>query len=571
MARIYPELTDAQLDELKSQAEANVYKCFRSSLDEKYIVIHSQSYVAKCKDGGHKDGEADFVIFSANYGLLIVEVKGGGVMYDPKIGWSSIDVNNKVNEIKNPIEQAKNQKFAILEQLKSDPMWMKMNRRIPIGHAVLFPDINSVKSLKLPECPKEIIGSKAVLKNVNGWLENVYKYWNGTNNTPLGEDGLQVVEQILCSPIYVRPLLRDILDADDKQRIQLTNEQASVLRTLARCRRAGIVGAAGTGKTILATEKARILASKKDTKVLIICYNKALGVTLKKQFTLNKQVLACTFHQFCLYCIDLCVKKGITNPLEQAKREMPNDDYYNIQLPLAAYYAIEELKDELRFDAIIIDEGQDFGEEYWLPLDIALRESENSWLYVFYDENQRLYSRASTFPIAQNDTFPLTRNCRNAKPVHELAYKYYDGEPVDDSGIDGIKPIPLEADSYQAQAKQIIKFIVKLINDENVKPESIAVLVACTNSTNKKSIYDLLCAEKLPENVFWSIEEHFSKKSVLIDTVKRFKGLERDVIFLWVNQESIVDDALMYVGISRAKSALYVVGDRESLQDIGFH
>ena len=326
MARIYPELTAAQLDELQSRAEADVYKCFRDTLDEKYIIIHSKSYVAKRKDGGHKDGEADFVIFSAKYGLLIVEVKGGGVIYDPKTGWSSIDGNGRVNKIKDPIAQAKSQKYAILSQLQSDQMWTRMNRRIPIGHAVLFPDIDSGKSLDLPECPKEIVGSKAVLKNIERWLDTVYQYWNGTNNIPLGGDGLQVIEQILCRPIYVRPLIRDILEADDKQRIRLTNEQASVLRMLARHKRAAIVGAAGTGKTILATEKARMLAST-GANVLMLCYNKALGVTLNKKFAQNKKVLACTFHQFCQHCISLCMKKGTSDPLIRAKVEAPNDDY----------------------------------------------------------------------------------------------------------------------------------------------------------------------------------------------------------------------------------------------------
>lgn len=566
MARIYPILTSLQLDELQSQAEADVYKCLRDNLSEKYIVIYSKSYIAKRKDGGYKDGEADFVVFSAKYGLLIIEVKGGGVKYDPKTGWSSIDRNGNVNEIKNPAVQAKGQKFAILSQLQSDQKWKSMNKRIPIGHAVLFPDVDSVKALDLPECPNEIVGGKAVLSSIEKWLDSVYQHWKGTDNIPLGDDGLQMVERILCHPIYVRPLFRDILESDDKKRIQLTYEQASVLRTLSRHKRAAIVGAAGTGKTILATEKARMLSAQ-GANVLMLCYNKALGVTLKKQFVDSEHILACTFHQFCNYCVSLCEKKGTSDPMNRAKLEVPNDNYYDIQLPLAASYAIEELTDELQFDAIVIDEGQDFGEEYWLLIEMALGSSENSWLYIFYDENQRLYSRVSSFPVPHHDTFPLTKNCRNAKPVHKLAYRYYEGEPVDDSGIDGINPIPIASNSVQLQAKQIGSIMTKLIHDEGVNPESIAVLVA---SDSKDYLYSLLSAETLPRSVVWSIEEHFQKNSVLIDTVKRFKGLERDVIILWVNQKVVFNDALMYVGISRAKSILYVVGESESLKSLGF-
>ena len=84
----------------------------------------------------------------------------------------------------------------------------------------------------------------------------------------------------------------------------------------------------------------------------------------------------------------------------------------------------------------------------------------------------------------------------------------------------------------------------------------------------KEHFYDLLRRESLPRPVRWSREEHFQDGSVLMDTVRRFKGLERDVIFLWLDQASVGEDALMYVGISRAKSVLYVVGDNESLSSL---
>lgn len=562
MARLYPILSDCQLRELSSQAEANVYRCCRDSLDDSYVIIHGKSYVAPRKDGGHKDGEADFVIFSANHGLLTIEVKGGGVSYDPATGWRSVDRTGQSHEIKDPVAQAKGHKYAILNQLQSDQAWTSLRRRIPLGHAVLLPDIASVTTIRLPECPDEIIGGNAALRDLAGWLDRVFRYWSGPDYTPLGADGLRVVKRVLCNPIDVRPLLRDILAADNRLRIRLTNEQASVLRTLGRHKRAAIVGAAGTGKTILAVEKARMLADL-GANVLLLCYNKALGATLNRQFISPSRVLACTFHQFCQSCARKCVEAGRPNPIARAKAEVPNDDYFDIQLPLAAFYAIEELGDVLRFDAIVIDEGQDFGEEYWLPVEMALRSSNDSWLYVFYDENQRLYSRVSSFPIPELYTYPLTKNCRNSNPVHDLAYRYYEGEHTEASGIEGVYPVAVKSHSAESQAKQIARHITRLIHDENVSPKSIGVLVA---GHPKEHFYDLLRNKSLPRPARWSREEHFKDESVLMDTVKRFKGLERDVIFLWLDQSSVGEDALMYVGISRAKSALYLVGDGESLK-----
>ena len=96
MAKIYPVLTDSQLRNLPSQAEAKVYCRLRDDLSDAFLIIHGKSYVATRRDGSHGDGEADFVIFCARHGLLTIEVKGGGVAYNPETGWMEgpqIDIN----------------------------------------------------------------------------------------------------------------------------------------------------------------------------------------------------------------------------------------------------------------------------------------------------------------------------------------------------------------------------------------------------------------------------------------------------------------------------------------------
>ncbi|MDY0167231.1 MAG: NERD domain-containing protein [Thermoguttaceae bacterium] len=564
MAKIYPVLTDSQLRNLPSQAEAKVYCRLRDDLSDDFLIIHGRSYVATRRDGSHGDGEADFVIFSASHGLLTVEVKGGGVAYSPETGWQSVDRLGNTHGIKDPVAQARSQKYAFLGQLQMHREWNVLRRRIALGHAILLPDVDRVEGIALPECPHEIVGGSRALQDVAVWLSQVYGYWEGDDCMPLGLDGLRVVEQALCHAVHVRPLLRDVLEDDNAVRLRLTAEQASVLRTLGRRRRAGIVGAAGTGKTILALEKARMLANA-GARVLLLCYNKPLGAVLNRQFAPAGKVFASTFHQFCQHCCRRSVEAGRSDPMVRVQAEVPADDYFDIQLPLAAFYAIEGLGDELRFDAVVIDEGQDFGEEFWLPVEMALKSSEDSWLYVFYDENQRLYSRVSSFPIPESETYPLTKNCRNSKPVHDFAYRYYDGAPADDSGIAGVDPVALAASNPRTQAQKIARKVTELIHDEAVPPSEIAVLVA---GHPKEQYYDLLSSETLPRPAKWSREEHFQEQSVLMDTVRRFKGLERDVIFLWLDGESAAEVAVMYVGISRAKSVLYVVGDPESLEQL---
>jgi len=75
-----------------------------------------------------------------------------------------------------------------------------------------------------------------------------------------------------------------------------------------------------------------------------------------------------------------------------------------------------------RFEAV--DEGQDFEEEWWAALTSLLADPDDSILYIFYDDNQRLYKRDAAFPIT-SDPFHLTRNCRNTKQIHESVMMFH--------------------------------------------------------------------------------------------------------------------------------------------------
>ena len=72
MARMVPELNDAQLKRVegKSKAEAKFYRACRDQLDSNYLVLFSLALVVEpgaCPD----DAEADFVVFDRRRGMLV--------------------------------------------------------------------------------------------------------------------------------------------------------------------------------------------------------------------------------------------------------------------------------------------------------------------------------------------------------------------------------------------------------------------------------------------------------------------------------------------------------------------
>jgi len=101
-----------------------------------------------------------------------------------------------------------------------------------------------------------------------------------------------------------------------------------------------------------------------------------------------------------------------------------------------------------------------------------------------------------------------------------------------------------------------------------VKPEDISVLILNSSGITKNATE--LKSEALPDSAEWILKGFQGKNNVLIDTVKRFKGLESEIVFLWGIDDIHLNPSedLLYVGISRAKSILYLVGSNASLEII---
>ena len=152
-------------------------------------------------------------------------------------------------------------------------------------------------------------------------------------------------------------------------------------------------------------------------------------------------------------------------------------------------------------------------------------------------------------------------------PIHRAGYAYYTGEYVDEPDLNGqeIERVAVDGDAEQAAA---IASIVRNLIDKGVSAEEIAVLLA---KRNKLSLYKLIQGHRLPLGASWSIEAHRQPNSVLVDTVARFKGLESPVVLLWIGDEVVFDGQweTVYVGTTRAKSLLYIIGSKSSTTAIG--
>lgn len=434
-----------------------------------------------------------------------------------------------------------------------------------VGYAVFLPDVGDAERLRGPDAPGEIIGDRGDLSALGAWVDRAFGYWASEGpGRPIGRNGIDVLVALFARASTTRPLLSARIADEDEARLTLTEQQASILDVLRRQRRVMIAGGAGTGKTLIAREKATRLASE-GLRTLLLCYNRGLADHLREQSVGIEGLDVATFHQVCHRWIARAKERLGRDLLSDARNALPGADEFHQQMPLALANAVDALGP--RYDAIIVDEAQDFGDEYWLPLEMMLTKLDEAMLYVFLDENQDIYRRSSNIPVP-GEPMVLDRNCRNTDAIHSAAYRYYMGSPVEPPQISGVEVERLVAADLTAQSKAIGGVVTRLLMDEAVEPHDIAVLL-CDPSDRlerERALQNL----PLPKTAKLGRIEDFEKGRLTVDTVARFKGLERGVIILWAfdRPNLITDRETLYVGMSRAKSVLYLCGTRTACDRI---
>lgn len=195
-----------------------------------------------------------------------------------------------------------------------------------------------------------------------------------------------------------------------KKKIEkLTNEQLKIIQFLKYHKRVIISGCAGSGKTLVAAEKA-IRLDKAGIKTLILCHNPYLAEYIKTLITgTGVEVFDFTNWVFYLNSNFASYYNDWSEYVEPIESEIN-----------AAFDILS--KGTINYDAIIVDEGQDFRELWWLLVESAL--SESKILYIFHDDNQSLLPFRANYPIKQSP-FSMSRNCRNAGKIFEIVRKFH--------------------------------------------------------------------------------------------------------------------------------------------------
>jgi hypothetical protein len=315
---------------------------------------------------------------------------------------------------------------------------------------------------------------------------------------------------------------------------------------------------------VLALEKARELAAD-GYKTLVTCYNRPLADYLKLNLASEENIVVLNVHQIAKRFIDAANSATKRDLIEEIRGTHRNADLWDVIMPIALWDAADFV--ETRFDAIVCDEGQDIPEDFWMPLQRILSDFDNSPFFIFRDENQDIFKR-TTSNVFEEVPFNLDINCRNTFEIHSYAYQNYRGPVVTAPNISNIPITNLLNRGLVEQSELITQQIRKIIVDPGISPCDIVVLISSVNnSTRMKSE---LAERKISNAVHWTANHQQSQEEVLIETVKRFKGLEARIVILWLDDGGIVpiEGEELYVGSSRARSQLIIVSTNDALENV---
>jgi hypothetical protein len=528
----------------ESSAERRLYESFLVQLSDEYVVYHSVDWVLGARKPGDAlvQGEADFIVAHPVDGILVLEAKGGELAYDPATRqWTQAGRSGRHHLDEDPFHQARDEMHSLLEILSHQPGWARW--RPSYGYGVAFPDGLFERDAH-PAARAEWAIDRDDMGRLDARVKEIMRGWRHPGRR-FGAEGMEALEHALGFRVEIRTPLRLQFDQEDRKIIELTDDQAYVLSYVTKLHRAAIVGPAGSGKTMLAIAIAsRLAGGGNDT--LLTCFNWRLADYLKENTREVRHVQVFHFHELCR---QVAREAGLTVP-EEPTEESAARDHFERVLPELMEQGAKILGP--RYDAMVVDEGQDFLPSWWAKLLVLHRKPSDGFLFLFADDNQNLYGGGAPEGLADL-TLALPGNVRNTKPIHEFVSVFYRGEAKPAGRGPGGRPVEVLGYKDGDDLAHLLALVLKNLQEEGVPLDDVVVL---TPARRAKSAL----RQRGRVNGYEFSNDPVPGK-VLTVTIHGFKGLERPVVILAEIGERHQEDLAryLYVGGSRARNHLIVL------------
>lgn len=509
----------------------------------------------------------DFVLVVPEVGVLILEIKGIPLSWITHVDPHHFRYRQagSEHEALHPARQAREYQNRLMASCSDHPDKDELYRngylQFAFGHLVILTAITRAELDASPWghlfpahaaiCKDEL---EAMGASLPAWMAAFRNCINPDIPVrPMGEKQVARVRSILhpeaCIPDLFANMEAPGARPDSLRLMDIEQERAA--RSMGGGHRI-IYGVPGSGKTIILVARAKLLAQAGKS-VLLLCFNAALQAYLSAQLAGQKHVRVERFGQWAM-------AQGA--PVNKEDRE---------QFGAGLLAIMQAGNGEAgTYDAVLIDEGQDFQPSWFRCAVLALKEPARGDLVICYDENQNLYDAArpvwSALGIhAKGRTRRLKRNYRNTKEIAAIAHSFCaarpeqgEDEPVsvplmpENCGRSGPWPRILRLPSRDAQIQRCLSLIADMLRG------ALRVDGKTLNATASE-ILVLTYSNQLKNLLAQHLAEGFC--GVGVSTIHGARGLQRRIVILLSadDLDSREHRNLAYVALTRPEELLVVL------------
>lgn len=538
----------------------------------------------------------DLIVVMPDVGVLVIEVKDWRLAELASVTADTIEINRRGRSeiVQHPRRQARGYMLRLMDECRKHPQASKLVQdggrytggfRFPFCYITVLSNINrSQIQREAPDLDRLFPSGVTITRDELATWEEADPvallttlracfdpWWPFLKMTPTQID---ILRSVIHPEVVIRASETDLAVLDLRQ-----ERNARAIGTGHRI----VYGVAGSGKTVLLITRAKLLAEDPEKRILVLCYNRLLAQHLATALSNYRGVEVTTFHRW-----------GVRSGIEFRKGE--EDGAFGDRL-FARMQSSADLHGQ--FDAVLIDEAQDWPCSWFQCAKLALKEPETGDLLIVGDGSQSLY-RKRDFTWADagiyasgrvlNRKFDLDRNYRNTAEILGVATVFSarpaggnQQMPVLPLGPDtavrsGAEPLLIQLDDAASEVHYAAALIETWLRGgveiggrhQRIKPSDIAVLyprrrpdssvTALSDRLNSFSRAVVLSGDR-PTGAL-------QDEAVKILSMHSARGLQfRIVLLLWTdllgarsetgNDE--IERGLLYVATTRAEEVLVIL------------
>jgi hypothetical protein len=605
-------------DRLSSKASRGEERTFAllKKLPDDYLIYYEPNI-----DNRHPD----FIVIAPDLGVIVVEVKGWYLDDIVKGDHSEITINSddRIRQETHPLEQARNYMWRLVGACERNPNRSHLLHQegpkknkffFPFCHFVVLSNISRENILRRKEQNVAEIFKmdNTLFRDELVALENAFP--DEIRNTlmrffdpfwpikPFSPEQVDVLRSIIHPEIILSYIPSKSLTEAEAEKcfdlVVLDRRQENNARKIGEGHRI-IYGVAGSGKTVLLIARAKWLHERDPhAMILLLCYNVVLSVYLKHVLMNYPRINVFHFDGWAKH-------NGIPHRTEDPSTGNLEDD-----VSLGSRL-LEHLRnhagDSRKYDAILVDEAQDFPPIWFSCILEALTDPFDGDLLVVCDGNQgiRLIDSVSWKSLGIkavgrtiHQAFDLDRNYRNTREILRLAAHFTAKNvknnedsisivPVDPSQAirRGPKPILIKCQDHAEECRRIFNIAKVLLNGNvpfneikiTVQPHDIGILYVKKLHKDHEMFKGFLKDLGTLAPVTWLNEDFYSRmkvfeESIKVQTVASSKGLQYRVGFvMWADlfepytrADLDLQQRFLYVALTRASDVLIVTYSKEN-------